>query len=565
MGRLLAFTGVLVVCVAIFAYSVSVGVLTLQGSVLDYSDRGFKYTDGPFSPEERIAVSLLTNLNVLQGNPDGTFEPKRLVNRAEFLKVALLSHPTVKPSLGDKRECFPDVVTENWFSPYACYAKEHGIVQGYLDGRFHPEKFVTYAEALKVLVGLYEYEVVTLPGEQWYRPYVRAAILHGTVLLDLLPPGYTLSRGEVALLVAAFRTEHEGELSLYRETEVGKVVGDRGQGTNDTEFRAGSGPDGGQQSSALTEEPDTVGVLSGLPSRSHLLLLGEETPPLADGLFSATTAGLVRLAVVKLEREVKSLRSLSIVDGLGVPVGTLALDSSDTDKRTWKGEFDAGSAYSIPKDTTVVLALKGVLKGRGEWGRVEELVEVDHFAVTLQAEGTGESWEVLPKDQHVPQHQTVQAKLTRVERGYGATGELRAGEGRILAAFDFFGETLPGTEIVLKALTFSIESTGVKILRWELAGSERLRRYGCGVRTEMRNTIDCSVPSSVGTLTEGSHTLYLFGDISLEEGAKNPSLQVFLRSPGSMGQEGAVRWSDETGEYNWIEGEEPVAEGTVWK
>ena len=58
---------------------------------LDFSDATARYKDAPFPKAETAGISLLTNAGALQGNPDGTFAPRRTLNRAEFLKIALLS------------------------------------------------------------------------------------------------------------------------------------------------------------------------------------------------------------------------------------------------------------------------------------------------------------------------------------------------------------------------------------------------------------------------------------------------------------------------------------------
>ena len=61
------------------------------------------------------------------------------------------------------------------FSPYICTAKELGIVNGYPDLTFQPEKTINKAEALKMIGQVYEWGVREGDSESWYLPYTTYA------------------------------------------------------------------------------------------------------------------------------------------------------------------------------------------------------------------------------------------------------------------------------------------------------------------------------------------------------------------------------------------------------
>ena len=128
-------------------------VLLIPATVLalDYHDATPRYKDAPFTRSESAGISVLTNLGVVSGYPDGSFHPERTLNRAEFTKIALLSRGTIVVSSSDASNCFPDVKADQWFSRYVCLAKTRGVVKGYPDRKFHPERSVNYLEALKIL------------------------------------------------------------------------------------------------------------------------------------------------------------------------------------------------------------------------------------------------------------------------------------------------------------------------------------------------------------------------------------------------------------------------------
>jgi subtilisin family serine protease len=127
------------------------------------------------------AITYLTNKNILEGYPDGTFKPSATVNRAELLKI-LVAGQDIDPDPIRYRNCFPDV-KEEWFARYVCYAKSQGWVEGYDDGTFRPAETVNKVEALKMMIeGLditfsedYTARFADTPSNAWFAPYVALA------------------------------------------------------------------------------------------------------------------------------------------------------------------------------------------------------------------------------------------------------------------------------------------------------------------------------------------------------------------------------------------------------
>lgn len=167
---------------------------TLKGSTLAFPDvpNGYGYAE---------AIGDLREAGVLQGYADGTFKPGATVNRAEFLKTVLQA--TGVEMVGST--CFPDVKAE-WFAPAVCKAREEGIVSGYEDGKFHPERNVSRAEAVKIVLRTFD----LLPNElmegwDWYDKYFHVA-QGGGYLAGMgsfhEQPRKKLTRGEMAQLIA---------------------------------------------------------------------------------------------------------------------------------------------------------------------------------------------------------------------------------------------------------------------------------------------------------------------------------------------------------------------------
>lgn len=142
------------------------------------------------------AIEAMRQQGVIEGYADGTFKPGATINRAEFLAIILrgLAQDFEKNSEG--LSCFPDVKAKDWFSAYVCGAREMGIIEGYPDGLFHPERDINFVEASKIIALAYKQEVQQ-GGSVWYEPYARA--LDGS---KAIPPSIgtfdqRISRGEM--------------------------------------------------------------------------------------------------------------------------------------------------------------------------------------------------------------------------------------------------------------------------------------------------------------------------------------------------------------------------------
>ena len=94
------------------------------------------------------AVSTLTRLGVVNGYPDGSFRPDAGVTRAEFAKIAVSFFDY---ATADYRAAFPDVDRLAWYAPFVEEADARGLIEGYTDGTFRPERAITRAEACTIV------------------------------------------------------------------------------------------------------------------------------------------------------------------------------------------------------------------------------------------------------------------------------------------------------------------------------------------------------------------------------------------------------------------------------
>ncbi len=147
----------------------------------------------PDVPKDHVnyeAVEFLREKGVIEGYPDGTFGPERMVNRAEAMKVITLA--TELDITGDYEPLFPDVRENDWFFQYVMAAQHKGIVEGYGDGEFKPSRTVSLSESLKMLIESAGIETdtpdsdvfVDVKKNDWFAPYLHYASKHNMIFAD---------------------------------------------------------------------------------------------------------------------------------------------------------------------------------------------------------------------------------------------------------------------------------------------------------------------------------------------------------------------------------------------
>jgi cysteine-rich repeat protein len=158
----------------------------------------------------KAAIDGLVSRGIVQGYGDGTYRPNALINRAEFLKILVESRfPGFTPI---NQYCFSDMQTIEWYSRPVCAGKELGLVQGYPDGTFRPDRAVNLAEALKMAFLSFG---ITPPADagQWYERYLTAASSRGILTHLLTQPEKLITRGEMASIAYTLLTAASGSSS----------------------------------------------------------------------------------------------------------------------------------------------------------------------------------------------------------------------------------------------------------------------------------------------------------------------------------------------------------------
>ena len=118
-------------------------LLTLEAKAA-YETSVSRFKDVSANDWYGTAVSTLTNLGVIAGYQDGSFGPQRNITRAELATILARFCGTVKDSAKDR---FSDI-SGSWARKYINLAAEAGLVYGYTDGTFRPDQNITRAETI---------------------------------------------------------------------------------------------------------------------------------------------------------------------------------------------------------------------------------------------------------------------------------------------------------------------------------------------------------------------------------------------------------------------------------
>ena len=85
----------------------------------------------------------------VNGMGDGTFAPKKATTRAEF--AAMIANAMGYEANPDVKSMFPDVADDFWGVAAINFCAQNGIISGYDDGTFQPNKAITRQEAAAIL------------------------------------------------------------------------------------------------------------------------------------------------------------------------------------------------------------------------------------------------------------------------------------------------------------------------------------------------------------------------------------------------------------------------------
>lgn len=146
-------------------------------------------------------ITLLSQLNIMVGDPDGNFRSEEYISRAEFMKAAIAAS-SYKNSVASSLSISPfkDVSASYWAAPYIKLATQNGLCKGYMDATFRPDNPICYEEAITVCLKILGYSDDDF-GLSW--PYGQIGLGDSLKITENVNSyvGAYVTRGQIATLL----------------------------------------------------------------------------------------------------------------------------------------------------------------------------------------------------------------------------------------------------------------------------------------------------------------------------------------------------------------------------
>ena len=104
--------------------------------------------------EATEAVNMLTALGVITGYNDGSYQPDKVVTRAEMAKmIFVVRNNSIDDSAYANNSSKLTDISNHWAKGYIKFCESQGIIAGKGNNKFDPDASVTGVEAAKMLIG----------------------------------------------------------------------------------------------------------------------------------------------------------------------------------------------------------------------------------------------------------------------------------------------------------------------------------------------------------------------------------------------------------------------------
>lgn len=166
---------------------------------------GAAFTDQSSIKVDSKVIDTLTEKNVIKGFEDGSFQPDKLVTRAQMAKMMFVLRTGSDDAsyyAKDMTDTFADTAG-TWSNGYVKYCQAYGIVSGKSSAVFAPNASVTTAEAAKMLLVYSGHDVQKdgLTGAQWKENTLKLADKDGLLVSVNTKPDDALPRQYAAQMI----------------------------------------------------------------------------------------------------------------------------------------------------------------------------------------------------------------------------------------------------------------------------------------------------------------------------------------------------------------------------
>jgi len=146
------------------------------------------------------SIDYVKEKDIVNGYDDGTYQPSRKINRAEFTKIIIeATYDDSEINNCTPTKNFPDIKNTDWYEKYVCIAANNGIIGGYDDGTFKGNNEINFAEAAKIII--IGFNLDYKEGDQWYDGYINTLQDNNYIPIDISTINKQITRGEMAEII----------------------------------------------------------------------------------------------------------------------------------------------------------------------------------------------------------------------------------------------------------------------------------------------------------------------------------------------------------------------------
>ncbi len=120
-----------------------------------------QFSDVPTDYWAYDAIRYLASEGIVSGYPDGSFKPEKSVTRAEFAKMLATAMNLPLRCDDTLPEIYKDVHAGDWYCKYITPVVKAGYMKGYGGGRFGPNNKVKKEEILTTIVRIKKWQLIT--------------------------------------------------------------------------------------------------------------------------------------------------------------------------------------------------------------------------------------------------------------------------------------------------------------------------------------------------------------------------------------------------------------------
>lgn len=373
------------------------------------------------------AVNMLTALNVIEGEPDGSFNPSGTVTRAQMAKmiyVVMSGGETNADTYSTMNTTFTDI-NGHWAAGFIKFCQTNGIIAGKTATQFDPDAEVTGTEAAKMLLVVMGYEPARakLTGPGWDSNTIALATQAG------------LLKNVNATLTEGLPRQYAAQI-IYNTLDAWRVKWSNDSGTFDYFADVGGGNTKERVGYKYMKLTKDIGTLTNISADTITIDVAVADAPDSDRTNVAATLNYTKVKtdytdllgerVKVLTRDGKGNEVLGVYAMEGNTVYEVNASEVERDGKTNKIKF-GGKSYSMKEidvaNSTDITLYKTLINGENSWYNGGQ--GADYFEDLAQSSNT---FKFVDTDGDGKLDVCIETEYSAAEVTYASSSQIIAGD-----------------------------------------------------------------------------------------------------------------------------------------